>query len=205
MKILILSVLLLSISTFCQADCLACWNLKYVKITLDSGEEVKGYIKWNYAWSVWLEDPTTKLTESFPENFIKFYKKYKKGQAEIGLYKSIHKFGDNQKWASYFYLEDELSIINFDSIVIIEKITNDIDNIAGAGDLAKLSSKAFPFTTKEPLSVNEYDDGGCMYYFLNYNSTISKEDVNEMIKSDFWSKEEEYSSKNIFILKQCYD
>ena len=87
----------------------------------------------------------------------------------------------------------------------IEKCENEVDNIPGAQELAVFNADILKYVDKEPLTVEMHDDGGCEYYFLNFNPGISKDKLATMLSDGFWGKEEDFASKRIFILKQCYD
>src|SRR5688572_1750772 len=72
MVLFLLAIILAS--TTVKADCLACWELRKVEITLKNGETKTGFVQWNDSWLNEKVENWKELRNKFPENLLECYR-----------------------------------------------------------------------------------------------------------------------------------
>ncbi|MFC0878561.1 hypothetical protein ACE01N_18345 [Saccharicrinis sp. FJH2] len=204
-KLLFLVFTLLLFTQNIFSDCTACWELKYVTITTKQNKEITGFIKWNRAWyaNIWTQG--LKIPDKFPDDYYYYFSQWENGVSEVLIIKVINSMQLNKKEKIYYALNSDTIIINYAEIKEIKKINHEPDNIHGAGELTILNQEFKDILKSKPYNYKMIDDGGCEFYFLNYNLKIEKEKFDSMVNWSNINKKTTLENDSIFIIKSCYD
>lgn len=201
--LLILGLLILISLQNTFADCLACWELKYVKITLTNNQEIKGYIKWNEVW-LSSKNPEKKQFDSFHEKYIFTMENW--NWEKLKVYKYILELGDHLPVKGLVTSKDSIETVFIIDIKKIERIKKESSNLQGAGDITDLDSKSIELLNKKPISWHKDQGTVSETYFLNYNEKINKDQLIEISKaSDYWLKRKSYEDEGILIIMVSWD
>lgn len=185
------------------ADCLACWELKYVKITLTNNHVTEGYIQWSELW-LRIKNPENKQFESFHEKYI-FTMESWNWKNSI-LYEQIFEFKEHLPARVLVASNNLIDTISVSAIRDIEILKKDNSNFTGAGDILGLDSISIELLDKEPISW--YRDGGSVSetLFLSYNEKINKDQLIEISReSGYWLKRKSYESEGVLIIMISWD
>ncbi len=202
------SLLILTITNFivfqgAYADCLACWRLQNVRITMTNNEVIEGYIKWNESW----------LPESRSENnqLNSFYEKYLLAAEnwnweKLTIYKDVYELKQTLKISGLITSEESITEINIKEIIGIELYKNEKNNLEGAGDITDLEEESIELLKKPPKYMHKEEGTVSVTYFLSYNENINKESLIEISEtSDYWLKRRNYEKDKVIIIIESWD
>jgi hypothetical protein len=203
MKKTITLLLILIASTIVKADCLACWELRKVEITLTNGEIMTGFVRWNESWVVLLEDWKV-WKNNFPQSLIHYHKSIPNNQDILVLTKLT-----NVKNDSLFEFkattEKDQFIIRPEEIDRIVEIDEESKRYQSAGGIPVYTETELETLNKNPYAAYHKDIGVADVYFLSYNKRINKQMLQEYSKSEYWTKKDELSMKGVIIVILSYD
>jgi hypothetical protein len=169
-----------------KADCIACWELRKVEITLNNGEQVIGLVQWNDGWLGGyggIEEWKT-WSNRFPENFV-FYRK------NNDLYKYFFLFSNIDSIATdsipnTVYIADKKSQrrLNIDDVSSIKSMAQNF-KIAGAGVLPVFTTAEIALLKTNPIGLFYYDGGVADEWLISYNPQITWFELQEIGKTQF--------------------
>ena len=199
---LLLIILMITTSIESMADCTACWKLKYIEVTLETGKELKGYIRWNDLW----------LGSTVSEKVL-----------EGPLLSKINYLIDNTEWYKFIlyqeiYLIEEIlplntvvssnkvdTLRNMKFINILELAQNPID-FSGAGDIINLEYESIELLNREPIYYLRTEGIVSETYFLSYNPSITEEELFQISKDPkYYLARKEYEKQKVIILPIAWD
>lgn len=182
--ILILFILAIGINV-ANAQCVACWELRKVEITMKSGQNITGYVKWN---DVWLNDvlDTAVWKNRFPESLLPYYENlgYK---WDLEFITEI--FVINNDSIVEFLATKAISIGNLDytKIKSVQELDKDSKIYHGVGDIQVFTQSEIDKLKTNPVAVLFYTSGYFGTYFLSYNPAITAKELSR-INEDNYSK-----------------
>jgi hypothetical protein len=195
-KILVILFIFFS-SINIYADCLACWTLVPVKISLTNYKVIDGYVLWNNAW---LETSSGQ----FNSDFIAFHKKQ---NDHVLIYKKIV-FIDSIFKNTPVALDTQIDTISVGEIKSIDIRQVSIKNYTGAGPMIVISKKMQQLFKTRPVARYNLEDevsGASRLIIISYNKTIRLENLIEISKNSTLLDKDKLEKKNVFVFLEAWD
>ncbi|NTW25903.1 MAG: hypothetical protein HGA37_14495 [Lentimicrobium sp.] len=200
-RILVLFILVFGFNTT-QADCLNCWELRKVEITMNSGEVVTGYLKWN---EIWLNDvlDTAVWKNRFPESLLPYYQNlsYK---WDLELITEVFIIKNDS--ISEFIATKAACVGNLDYTKI--KSVRELDPTAkkyhGIDEIQLLTQNEIDKLKTNPVAVFYYDSSVFGTYFISYNPAITFKVLNEINEENYSRKVTELKAKGVIVYSFGY-
>ncbi len=201
--ILILGLSIFIFSSYTKADCLACWELKYVKITLTNNQVTEGYIKWSELW-LRIKNPENRQFESFTEKFIFTMEGW--DWAKTILYKQVYKLGDHLPITGLVTSYNSIDTIIVSDIRKIDILNKYHNNLEGAGDITELNEESIELLNKEPIVWYMEEGIVSETLFLSYNEKIIRDQLIEISEAnDYWLRRKSYEEEGVLIIMISWD
>ncbi len=193
-------IIILTFITFnLSADCLSCWELYNVEITLKNGEVVKGYITWNDSW---INNETRKL--SILEKVQ--YQLENTSWYELTLYHEIINLGNHLPCANGIVSTNKIDTLELNDFKNIEAIPTKEKRYVGAGWIQNLDDESIKLLKREPVNFIREEGIVSESFYLNYNPEISLEDLKKIANDkDFWYKRKSFEKNQIIGLMYSWD
>lgn len=155
------------------ADCLACWQLYGVTITMRDGQILEGHIVWNHSWYQTNE-------KDFPRNILKLENRMK----ELKYYYDIQSI--KYPIEGLKVSAGPIKMLPLRNIAKIELRKSIHDGYGGAGDIPEVRKRwVKALQTRKPVTIYETSGGLSDIFFLSYNKAITKEVWENALKSPF--------------------
>ncbi len=201
--LLITTVLLLLFTKPILADCIACWELKYIRITLNNEKVIEGYFRWNEVWPKVFNKENKELNTFYQEVVV--YKNYI-GQKNLILYNQIYQIESPLTFFALYTTTDLVDTVNIENIKSIEIINLNEKSIVAAGDITDLEINSKKLLKKTPISFY-HDEGICgETFFLSYNDRINEDSLKQISKTrDCWLKRKYYEEQNVILITNSWD
>jgi hypothetical protein len=182
MKATILVLTIIITTSIAEADCLACWELRKVEITLKNGESRTGFVRWNEAWLNETIKNWKELRNAFPENFMALHRS-KPGQNIYLLTKLTTVKNDSVKEFKAITKEDQL-IIQPDEITTITEFDKDLKKYEGAGEIPVYTREELIKLNTNPYATYQYVGPVSDAYFLSYNKKVTRQQLKEISENN---------------------
>lgn len=195
--VLIIIFCIISIQIF--ADCLSCWELFNVAITLNNDEIIQGYITWNDSW---INDSKIRKLSIY-EKFN--YKLLNNDRFKLILYNKIVVLEDHLP-CNGVVSSTSIDTLSLDDFSNIEILPTQKKRYNGTGKILSLDNESIELLKNKPF--NYIFDGGQFadVFYLNYNSNISLEALHEMAEDkEFWIKRKFYEKMKVIGLMFSWD
>ncbi|MTI41729.1 hypothetical protein [Fulvivirga lutimaris] len=196
MKSIFIMVLLCLSPKLVHADCLACWSLRNVEISLANGDTISGFIYWNDQWV-----NSTKQNQ-FPKNLLEFHRD--KGDSVFTLLKEVKTINNDSISEIKAINEDDKLLIRVEQVIAIKEINKDDDIYWGAGELNTFTLEEINKLNTNPISFFHKEIPVTDIYYLSYNSEINKKKLIEL--SELSNQTHiSYESMGVIIITVNYD
>ena len=184
------------------ADCLACWELKKVHITLKNDKEITGFVRWNEIWIYRMEN-SEELKNKFPQSLVPYYGYIK--NSELLIYTQLIDVGNDSIMNFKATSESSIQKIKVSDIDTIKEIQSDSEKVYGAGDLPAFSDKELKLLKKNPYATHSFNVNVADVFFLSYSAEIKREDLAKISKTDYYLKKKDLLEQDIVIIILSYD
>jgi hypothetical protein len=204
MRILFITLIIAISFDTAKADCLACWELRKVEITLNTGDKITGFVKWNEAW---LNGEMLKWQNKFPESLVPYYNSlnYK---LEILVIKELIPVNNDSLTK---LLDKDLKLIatkkenlikldhkQIKSVIEFDKSTI---HLQGAGDISVFTQDEFDKLNTNPYAIRQIDNlPTCVIYFLSYNAKITNKQMKEINEYNCWKLSKDYAKQGVIMI-----
>ncbi len=195
-KILLIIIAFISF-TAAKAECYTCWELRKVEITMNSGQIVTGYVKWN---DVWLNDvlDTAVWKNRFPESLLPYYQNlsYKWDLELITEIFIIKNDSIDEFIATKAICQGNL---DYTKIKSVREIDKDAKIYHGIGDIQILTQEEIDRLKGNPYAVFYLDSSLFGTYFLSYNKAITHAALSRINEDNFRKMSEELKTKGVIV------
>jgi hypothetical protein len=189
--------IILTVFNSAKADCLNCWELRKVEITLNNGQIITGYVKWN---EIWLNDvlDTTVWKNRFPESLLPYYQNlgYKwdlEFITELFIIKndSIDEFIATKA--------ESTGNLDYTKIKSVREIDKEAKIYHGIDEIQILSQNDIDKLKRNPVAVFFYDAGIFGTYFLSYNPAITAKVLNGINEQNYQKMVTDLKAKGVIV------
>lgn len=169
----------LFISNLAQADCLACWELRKVRIVLTNDSVRTGYVYWNEAWlGSNLKDWET-WKNRFPESMVALYKITP--ERKIHMILKLFTVKNDSLFEFNVTTKAHQVELYVNQIRGIEELDKTAKKYEGAGPLPVYSLEEIKLLNTNPFAFYRLEDSVSETYYLSYNKEITRKQLKEMI------------------------
>lgn len=178
-----------------QADCLACWSLRNVEISLANGDTISGFVYWNDQW-------INADQSQFPQGFLEYHQG--KGDSVFTMLKKVRTVKNDSISEIKTITEDDKLLIRLDQIKSIEEINKEDEIYWGAGELQTFTLEEIEKMSTNPVAFYHKQIPITDIYYLSYNSEIDKKKLiglSELSNQTHIS----YESTGVIIITISYD
>jgi len=200
-RILTFIILLITFNS-AKADCPACWELRKVEITMNSGEVVTGYLKWN---ELWLNDvvDTAVWKNRFPESLLPYYQNlgYK---WDLELITEVFIIKNDS--ISEFIATKAACMGNLDytRIKSVRELDPEAKKYHGIDEIQLLTQNEIDKLKTNPVAVYYYDSSVFGTYFISYNPAITYKTLSEINEGNYTRKVAELKAKGVIVYSFSY-
>lgn len=181
------------------ADCLACWEMRGVKIITFENDTIYGYVTWNDSWYTISQGCSL---AKFPKCFIDDHLTRKR--FKFNLYKKI--FLVNYPYQNaYVVRRSDVITIEIKNIKRISAKRLPHNGLPGAGEVVVVSDSLVSILQKRPFAQYALYESCWDIYFLSYNKNINEDSLIAISNSNFWGKREYLEGIGVIILKYSFD
>ncbi|MBI4962542.1 MAG: hypothetical protein HY913_04635 [Desulfomonile tiedjei] len=211
---LVLLALMLTplVLTDCHAqspeDCIACWRLKGVLVSLRDGTTIKGYAIWNDNWAALGLGSYGEKQKQGPEIKIEFPKVIFDPRAKIPKI-SVYTHLRSIKYPvanGLVTLRDPVQV-NAEDIKDLKLNPGPHDGYKGAGRLPIVSERIADLLQTKPSASCHYDEGAGDMYWVSYDKSFAAEKLQRLCEEHNSDEELEkkLKARDIFSLYHAYD
>ena len=180
-----------------KADCPACWELRKVEITMNNGQIITGYVKWN---ELWLNDvlDTTVWRNRFPESLLPYYQNLSyKWDLEFITELFIIK---NDSIDEFIATKAESTgNLDYTKIKSVRELDASAKKYHGIDEIQILTQKDIDRLKTNPLAVYYYDAGIFGTYFLSYNPAITAKVLSGINEQNYQKMVTDLKAKNVIV------
>uniref|UniRef100_UPI0040495C47 hypothetical protein n=1 Tax=Fulvivirga sp. TaxID=1931237 RepID=UPI0040495C47 len=195
MKSIFLISILCLFPKLVQADCLACWSLRNVEISLTNGDTISGFVYWNDQW-------INTGQSQFPQGFLEYHQD--KGDSVFIMLKKVRTVKNDSISEIKTITEDDKLLIRLDQIKSIEEINKEDEIYWGAGELQTFTLEEIEKLNTNPVAFYHKEIPVTDIYYLSYNSEIDKKKLIEL--SELSNQTHiSYESTGVIIITISYD
>ncbi|HMG89830.1 MAG TPA: hypothetical protein VK589_07215 [Chryseolinea sp.] len=169
-------------TSIAKADCLACWELRKVEITLKNGETRTGFVFWNEAWLDETIENWKELRNKFPENFMALHRS-KPGQNIYLLTKLTTVKNDSLQEFKAITKEDQLGI-RPDEVTVITELDQGLKKYEGAGKIPVYTLEELNKLNTNPYATYQYEGAVSDDFFLSYNKKITRQQLKKISENN---------------------
>jgi hypothetical protein len=185
----------------CIAECLACWELKGVIVTLKNGKIIKGYAAWNDAWAAMNYEFRGKLSKKkkFPEVIFDPLA----GIEDIAIYTHVRsvKYPPKRVVATR-----QPIVVKVKKIRDVELNPGSHDGYCGAGSLPVVSLRIARLLQTKPMASCVYEEGSAEVNLLSYDRSFRAEEFKRLCEKRISDEEfEKMNMENVIRLEYAYD
>ena len=185
--------------TEAKADCVACWTLELVEVTLADNTTKTGYMMWNDQWlnvSVSGCSFDDKVKKCFQESHLQGFV----------LYKQIYALGSHLPCEGVVTTQSSIDSIHMDKVKEITQLPDQKEKISGAGEITTQSEQSIKLLNKKPFCFYREEDTVSETYFLSYNNKIDVAQLQEIGKTrDYWLKRSSFEKQGVIIIMISWD
>jgi hypothetical protein len=201
-KISILFLLLFLIDvSLAMADCLACWELRKVEVSLKSGQRMVGFVHWNESW-LYVIPNWKKFENKFPENFLEYVRN--KPQKQMLLLTKLTTIKNDSLFEFKAITPNDEIFIKTDDVKSIVELEKDAPKYQGAGSLPKYSQEVINMLKTNPYATYHKDIGVADFYYLSYHLAVNRRRLKE-ISEENNDNEERLAKLGVILVAMSYD
>ena len=192
-----------------KADCTACWELRKVEITLNNGDNIVGFVKWNDAW--WNGDNIKKWAGKFPESFVPYYQSLNYNFEILVIKELIPVANDSlnlligTKNKLIATKQENLTKLDYKQIKSVIEIDKNSEHFQGAGSISVYTQEELDKLNTNPYATHYVDGVTADVYFLSYNPEITREQMKELGLYTYGNLCEAYSKKGVIMVMISFD
>jgi hypothetical protein len=179
-----------------QADCLACWSLRNVEISLTNGDTISGFVYWNDQW-------VNNNTNQFPKNFLQFH--LDRGDSVFTLLKKVRTVNNDSIAEFKAITENDKLLIRLEQVISIKEINKEDEIYWGAGELQTFTLEEIEKLNTNPEAFYHKEIPVTDIYYLSYNSEIDKKKLIELSELSNQTHHISYESTGVIIITISYD
>ena len=195
-RILSFLIVLLSFNS-AKADCLNCWELRKVEITLNNGQIITGYVKWN---EIWLNDvlDTTVWKNRFPESLLPYYQNlsYK---WDLEFITELFIISNDSIDEFIATKAESTGNLDFTKIKSVREIDKGAKIYHGIDEIQILSQNDIDKLKRNPVAVFYYDAGIFGTYFLSYNPAIAHKVLSGINEQNYQKMVTDLKAKGVIV------
>jgi len=195
-RILSFLIVLLSFNST-KADCLNCWELRKVEITLNNGQIITGYVKWN---EIWLNDvlDTTVWKNRFPESLLPYYQNlsYK---WDLEFITELFIISNDSIDEFIATKAESTGNLDFTKIKSVREIDKGAKIYHGIDEIQILSQNDIDKLKRNPVAVFYYDAGIFGTYFLSYNPSITAKVLSGINEQNYQKMVTDLKAKGVIV------
>ena len=195
-RILSFLIVLLSFNS-AKADCLNCWELRKVEITLNNGQIITGYVKWN---EIWLNDvlDTTVWKNRFPESLLPYYQNlsYK---WDLEFITELFIISNDSIDEFIATKAESTGNLDFTKIKSVREIDKGAKIYHGIDEIQILSQNDIDKLKRNPVAVFYYDAGIFGTYFLSYNPAITAKVLSGINEQNYQKMVTDLKAKGVIV------
>lgn len=195
-RILSFLIVLLSFNS-AKADCLNCWELRKVEITLNNGQIITGYVKWN---EIWLNDvlDTTVWKNRFPESLLPYYQNlsYK---WDLEFITELFIISNDSIDEFIATKAESTGNLDFTKIKSVREIDKGAKIYHGIDEIQILSQNDIDKLKRNPVAVFYYDAGIFGTYFLSYNPAITAKVLSGINEQNYQKMVVDLKAKGVIV------
>ena len=180
-----------------KADCLSCWELRKVEITLKSGANITGYIKWKEAWLNGVVD-TAVWKNRFPESLVAYYENlgYK---WDLEVYEEIYLIKNDSINPFVATKADKAGVLEYEKVKGIRELDQDGKIYRGMGEILTFTQDEIDQLKTNPFAVFYFDSTYYSTWFLSYSKYITAEELNKINEDNLNEKTSELKKKGVIV------
>ena len=202
MRNFLVALFLLSLFSTSRAECIACWELRKVEITLNSGQIINGYVKWNELWLNGVLD-TAVWKNRFPESLLPYYQnlEYK---WDLEFITELHIISNDS--ISEFIATTAVAIGNLDytKIKSVRELDPGAKKYHGVDDIMILTQAEIAKLKTNPVAVYYYEGALFTTCFISYNPAINHKTFSLINEDNYAGKVDELRAKGVIVYTIAY-
>ena len=153
--------------SFLHADCLACFELKGVLVTMKDGQKYSGYVGWNHAWFA------SREKSKFPDTLLNRESWGPYPRKSIPLYKKVYTI--RFPITALVTTTSDLLTLRFSDVETMSAKPMEHDGYQGAGGLPVLSLTAIRLLSEsKPYASIKQDADVADHYLISFNPEIDE-------------------------------
>ena len=153
--------------SYLHADCLACFELKGVRVTMKDGQKHSGYVGWNPAWF------TSREKSKFPDTLLSRESWESYPRESIPLYRNVYRI--RFPLTALVTRNRDVLTLRFSDVETMSAKPMEHDGYQGAGGLPVLSLTAIRLLTEsKPYAFIKQDADVADYYLISFNPEIDE-------------------------------
>ena len=153
--------------SYLHADCLACFELKGVQITMKDGQKYSGYVGWNPAWF------TSREKSKFPDTLLRRESWGPYPRESIPLYRKVYSI--RFPVTSLVTNNSDLLTLRFSVVESMSAKPMEHDGYQGAGGLPVLSLTAIRLLSEsKPYASIMLDADVADHYLISFHPEIDE-------------------------------
>jgi hypothetical protein len=150
-----------------HADCLACFELKGVRVTMKGGQKYSGYVGWNTAWF------TSREKSKFPDTLLDRERWGPYPRESIMLYRKVYPI--RFPVTALVTRNRDLLTLRFSDVTSMSAKPMEHDGYQGAGGLPVLSMTAIRLLSEsKPYASIRQDADVSDHYLISFNPEIDE-------------------------------
>lgn len=202
MRNFLVALFLLSLFSTSRAECIACWELRKVEITLNSGQIINGYVKWNELWLNGVLD-TAVWKNRFPESLLPYYQnlEYK---WDLEFITELHIISNDS--ISEFIATTAVAIGNLDytKIKSVRELDPGAKKYHGVDDIMILTQAEIAKLKTNPVAVYYYEGALFTTCLISYNPAINHKTFSLINEDNYATKVDELRAKGVIVYTIAY-
>jgi hypothetical protein len=180
-----------------RADCLNCWELRKVEITLNNGQIITGYVKWN---EIWLNDvlDTAVWKNRFPESLLPYYQNlsYK---WDLEFITELFIISNDSIDEFIATKAESTGNLDYTKIKSVRELDVSTKKYQGIDEIQILAQKDIDRLKSNPVAVFYYDAGIFGTYFLSYNPAITHKVLNGINEQNYQKMVTDLKAKGVIV------
>lgn len=197
-------ILLIAFTGFniARADCLTCWELRKVELTMTNGEVISGYVKWNEAWLNDVLD-TAIWKNRFPESLLPYYQNlgYK---WDLELITEIFIIKNDSIDEFIATKAESQGNLDYTKIKSVRELDKEAKKYHGAEDILIFNQNDIDRLSTNPFATFYYDASYFGTFFLSYNKAITRNELNKINEGNYQRMVTEFKGKGVVVYTISY-
>lgn len=181
-----------------KADCVACWELRKVEITMTDGKIVNGYVKWN---EIWLNDvlDTSVWKNKFPESLLPYYQNlsYK---WDLELFTEIFTIKNDSIDEFIATKAESTGSLDYTKIKSVRELDKGSKIYHGVDEIMVLTQSDIDRLRTNPVATFYFLDASSIEtYFISYNKAITRKELSRINEGNLRQMATELKAKGVVV------